>query len=293
MRCIPPPCFVRIASWPTDTETGNCEVNQRAFWSIVTISINAVLSHELYKLPPEKLAELVFNTVTRESLIFGGVALTACLTIGFAWPVFRWIWFGIRWIWFGIRCACTYPARMRAKRQTEKAARERAEVARIGKLFEELRHRIAIRNGRDSQLMIPYDKQRGPFRPLRSLINWLGTSGGNYADAEAMTRVLALFGELDALGLVPGGIPQGTPPENDGLDLDWHTELGRIRNCLLEEGIEAARAKTRDWYGHLNPAPRDGFAPAVFNYGDSLEEAIAGRGRAEHRPLTETPEPPV
>lgn len=282
-----------MASSPTDTETGNCAVNQRAIWSIVTISINAVLTHEWHKLPPEKLAELVFNTVSRESLIFGGVVLATCLTIGFAWP-----W--IRWTWSRIRLAWTYPARKCAKQQAEEtarkeaeAARERAEAVRIGGLSEELRHRIERRNGIDRELMIPYDKQRGPYRPLRNLINWLGTTGGNYADAEAMTRVLALFGELDAFGLVPGGIPQGSPPENDGLDLDWHTELGRIRTCLLEEGVEATRAKIHDWYGHLNPAPRDGSAPAVFNYGDSLEEAIAGRGRAEHGRLPPTPDPPV
>ena len=250
-------------------------MNRRAIWSILAFSINAALSHEWHKLPPEKLAELVFNTVSRESLIFGGVALTTCLTIGFAWPWVRWTCSRIRWV-------CTYPARKRTKKQVEETARRKAEVARIGGLFEELRHRIERRNGIDRELMIPYDKQRGPYRPLRSLINWLGTSGGNYADAEAMTRVLAIFRELDALDLVPGGIPQGNPPENDGLDLDWHTELGRIRTFLLEEGIADTRAKIRDWYGHLNPAPRDGSAPAAFNYGDSLEEAIAGRSRAEH-----------
>ena len=282
-----------MASTLTNTETGNCAVNLRTVLSIVALSINATLSHEWHKLPPEKLAELVFNTVSCESLFFGGVVLFTCLTIGFAWPWFRWTWSRIRSAW-------NYPARRRAKRQAEetarkeaKAARERAEVVRIGELFEELRHRIALRNGRDSELMVPYDKQRGIYRPLRSLINWLGTSGGNYADAEAMTRVLALFRELNALGLVPGGIPQGNPPENDGLDLDWHTELGRIRTCLLERGIEASRAKIHDWYGHLNPAPRDGSAPAVFNYGDSLEEAIAGRGRAEHGRLPEPPNVPI
>ena len=275
-----------MASSPTDTETENCAVRQRAIWSIVAFSINAALSLEWHKLPPEKLTELVFNTISRESLFFGGVVFATCLTIGLAWPWARWIWSRVRLAW-------TYPARRRAKQQAEEAARERAEVVRVGGLFEELRDRIALRNGRDGELMIPYDKQRGPYRPLRSLINWLGTSGGNHADAEAMTRVLALFGELDALGLVPGGIPQGKPPENDGLDLDWHTELGRIRTSLLEEGIEASRAKIHDWYGHLNPAPRDGSAPAVFNYGDSLEEAIAGRGRAEHGRLPETPDPPI
>lgn len=116
---------------------------------------------------------------------------------------------------------------------------------------------------------------------------------GSYADAEAMSRALQLFRELDDLSLVPGGIPKGNPPDSDGLDLDWHTELGRIRAYLLEEGVEATRAKILDWCGHLNPAPRGGVAPAVFNYGTSLEEAIAGRGRAEHRQLSEPSEPPV
>lgn len=268
-------------------------VNQRSICAIAAFLVDAVLSYVWKKLSPETLAEMVFDTVSHESLILGGVVLATCLTIGFAWPWVRWIWYWIRWAW-------SYPARRRAKQQAEEAARKkaeadqrRAEVVRIGELFEELRRRIALRNGRDRELMIPYDKQRGPYRPLRSLINWLGTSGGNYADAEAMTRVLAIFGELDALDLVPGGISRGNPPENDGLDLDWYTELGRIRTYLLEEGIEATRAKIRDWYGHLNPAPRNGLAPAVFNYGDSLAEAIAGRGRADHRRLPETPAPPV
>ncbi|MCY4451327.1 MAG: hypothetical protein OXC01_05200 [Immundisolibacterales bacterium] len=268
-------------------------VNRRTIWAIAAFVINAILSYEWYRLPPEKLSEMAFNIVSRESLIFGGVVFATCLTIAFAWPWIRWVW--------------AYPARRRAKQQAEEAARkkaaaehkraetarERAKIVQIGELFEELRRRIGLRNGRDRELMIPYDKQRGPYRPLRSLINWLGTSGGNYADAEAMTRVLAIFGELDALGLVPGGIPRGNPPENDGLDLDWHAELGRIRTYLLEEGIEATRAKIRDWYGHLNPAPRDGLAPAAFNYGGSIAEAIAGCGRAEHRRLPEVPEPPV
>jgi len=250
-------------------------VKLRTFLTIAATAGNATLSFEWHKLSSETLAELVFNIVSRESLILGGVVLTACLTIAFAWPWIRWAW--------------TYPARWRARRR----AQEKAEVLQVASLIEELCTRIERRNGRDRELMIPYDKQRDPYRSLRSLINWLGTSGGNYADAEAMTRVLAIFGELDALGLVPGGIPRGNPPENDGLDLDWHAELGRIRTYLLEEGIEATRAKIRDWYGHLNPAPRDGLAPAAFNYGGSIAEAIAGCGRAEHRRLPEVPEPPV
>ena len=261
-------------------------VKQRALWTIAAFVGNAVLSFEWHKLPSERLAEMVFNIVSRESLLFGGVVLTACLTIVFAWPWIRWAWTWIRWAW-------TYPARRRTKRQAEETARKKAEALRVAGLFEELCTRIERRNGRDRELMIPYDKQRGSHRPLRSLINWLGTSGGNYADAEAMPRVLQLFGELDDLSLAPGGIPQGSPPDNDGLDLDWHTELGRIRAYLLEEGVEATQTKIRDWYGHLNPAPRDGSHPAIFIYGDSLEEAIAGRGRAEHRQLSETSDPPL
>jgi len=266
-------------------------VNRRTIWAIAAFVINAILSYEWYRLPPEKLSEMAFNIVSRESLIFGGVVFATCLTIAFAWPWIRWVW--------------AYPARRRAKQQAEEAARkkaaaehkraetarERAKIVQIGELFEELRRRIGLRNGRDRELMIPYDKQRGPYRPLRSLINWLGTSGGNYADAEAMPRVLCLFGKLDALRLIPGGVPPEN--ENDGLDLDWHTELGRIRSYLLKKGAKATRTKIRDWYGHLKPAPRDGSAPAVFNYGDSLEDAIAGRGRAEHTQLPETPDPPV
>ena len=66
-----------------------------------------------------------------------------------------------------------------------------------------------------------------------------------------------------------------------------------LMTCLLKEGIEATRAKIHYWYGHMNSAPRDGSASAVFNYGDSLEEAIAGSGRAEHGRLPETPDSPV
>ncbi len=248
-------------------------VKLRTFLTIAATAGNATLSFEWHKLSSETLAELVFNIVSRESLILGGVVLTACLTIAFAWPWIRWAW--------------TYPARWRARRR----AQEKAEVLQVASLIEELCTRIERRNGRDRELMIPYDKQRDPYRSLRSLINWLGTSGGNYADAEAMPRVLCLFGKLDALRLIPGGVPPEN--ENDGLDLDWHTELGRIRSYLLKKGAKATRTKIRDWYGHLKPAPRDGSAPAVFNYGDSLEDAIAGRGRAEHTQLPETPDPPV
>lgn len=268
---------------------------KRIVVAIATVAANAAISYEWYRLPPNELADMVFNIISRESLIVGGIVFSTGLTILAVCPALQWLY--------------DIPARRRAKRQAEEeaergaeadrqraeSAREAAKRARVTNLFEELRTMIARQNGDEARRGVPYDKRAGPYLPLRRLIYWLGTYGyeGVDTDDEAMTRALALFAELDALGLVPGGIPQGNPPENDGLDLNWYTELGRIMHHLQAEGVEATRAKLRDWYGHLDPAPLGGSAPAVFNYGDSLAEAVAGRGRAEHRRSPENPEPPV
>lgn len=83
-------------------------------------------------------------------------------------------------------------------------------------------------------------------------------------------RAFALLRDIDKIGLLPGGLlpigqdPVKNPPEHDGLDLNWPREMTRIHDFFWSEGLEATERQVQEWYGHLEPAPSRGAAPAPF-----------------------------
>lgn len=136
-------------------------------------------------------------------------------------------------------------------------------------------------------------KRQGPMGedfktlPLRRCMTRLFKEVNEPPDEESMRRVLHLVRRLDDLGLLPGEKPPigaglHALPEHDGLDLDWDTELKRIRDYLDKHSLRATRAKVREWYGHLELTPYNGSRPAVFRYRNTYEAIEAGEGRAEH-----------
>ena len=134
-------------------------------------------------------------------------------------------------------------------------------------------------------------RDRRETLPLRRVVTSLVKRVNKPVDEEAFVHVIALLRKIDALGLLPGGVPplgsqahkELVYPVHDGLDLDWPRETKRILDFLRRERLEATRAQVAEWYGHLRPAPFNGVHPAKFRlYGDSIDSIAEGRGRAEH-----------
>ena len=264
-------------------------MNNRRIWgTLASFAANAVISYELWRLSPAELATLVFDIISRESLLVGGLVFASGAAAIFSWPAIVWCWNIPDRRAERHRQEAAAEAAEARRREAEARAKAEEELDRVAAPLQELLDRMSKR---DVAGMTGPGYGRCETLPLRRVATRLFKRVNEPEDEEEVVRVVALLREIDALGLLPGGVPplgseeQGELvfPEHDGLDLDWPRETKRILGFLRREGLEATRAQVNEWYGHLRPAPFNGTHPAKFRlYGDSIDSIAEGRGRAEH-----------
>lgn len=251
--------------------------NSRIWGTLAAVAADVAISYEWWRLSPEELAAVVFNIISRESLLVGSAVFATGAVSIFSWPAIVWCW--------NIPARCAEQRRQAAaiaaaeakRREAEKQKAAEAKFAlQIAPLRELLNCMLSGAGMRE------YAGTKSKTLPLRRVIIALL---GHAPAEEEVIHIAALLRDVDALGLLPGEIPPigEDRPEHDGLDLDWPREMGRILNFLEREGLEAARTQVVEWYGHLQPAPFGGSYPAAFRLtGESVDSIAEGRGRAVH-----------
>ena len=237
-----------------------------------------------------------FLTSQYAAIMAGSVSLSVAAWA--AWPVGVWTY--------------RYPERLRAKRaenalraRTEEKARERAErervTAELDRVTLPLREFVELMEEQKNRPSTNTSSRHETLPLRRAIANYCHRLTSE-AEEAATSHAFNVLRDVDSLGLLPGGIPpfgsaEEARPEHDGLDLDWPREMKRILRRLEAEGLEAARSKVAEWYGHLEPAPAGGTHPAIFQLtGRTVDEIVDGKGRAEHtgepfRPSLYVPSP--
>ena len=227
---------------------------------------------------------MVFDIISRESLLVGGLVFASGAAVILSWPAIVWCWNIPDRHAERHRQEVAAEAAEARRRKAEARAKAEAELARVAAPLQTFLDWMAERDVMAGM----GGSDRYETLPLRRAITRLFKRVNEPVDEAALVRVSALLREIDALGLLPGGIPPlghspDVMPEHDGLDLDWPRETKRILDFLRREGLEATRAQIADWYGHLRPAPFRGAHPATFQLdGSSIDSLAEGRGRAEH-----------